>query len=340
MRIKRVNFPWLFETNQATITNLPRKNLAPNTSTYEQYIIPELCDYIWLIDRGPDDADLLVIRVDEMGNVLQPWVIFASNDWDHPGFARVLKDERKRLLSDVTTRFAFDRKGRHYLYQCLINDRKFLCEPPVQFCAFVPLDSAKYKDLLRREKLGNELFAIVESKLCIQKLLTDADNANKRWCSCKMNCRQRDNRNMILCDNVKCPIGWYHFACVGLCNSFQTRDLWLCRRCRRGPAYKLEYTDGTDELVDLELEEASDNRIQRVKTLGSVWSNHLWPSNDSILDLFDKISSHLNIVASERFNIPQDGNNKVRAPRGSWVLCKERPEQMIRAKSCRGRVVR
>ena len=34
---------------------------------------------------------------------------------------------------------------------------------------------------------------------------------------------------MIACDNLNCPIEWFHFGCVGL--SSKPRGQWFCMEC-------------------------------------------------------------------------------------------------------------
>jgi len=42
-------------------------------------------------------------------------------------------------------------------------------------------------------------------------------------------CRQVSYGEMIGCDNVDCPIEWFHFGCVNL--SIKPRGEWYCRNC-------------------------------------------------------------------------------------------------------------
>lgn len=44
-------------------------------------------------------------------------------------------------------------------------------------------------------------------------------------------CHQVSYGEMIGCDNVDCPIEWFHFACVGLTN--KPKGKWYCPKCNQ-----------------------------------------------------------------------------------------------------------
>uniref|UniRef100_A0A0A9X7C3 Inhibitor of growth protein 1 n=1 Tax=Lygus hesperus TaxID=30085 RepID=A0A0A9X7C3_LYGHE len=62
---------------------------------------------------------------------------------------------------------------------------------------------------------------------------SEEDGANipedKLYCICN----DVEKGQMILCDNVNCEIGWYHFECVRLCEE-EPKGSWYCPICR-GP---------------------------------------------------------------------------------------------------------
>jgi len=43
-------------------------------------------------------------------------------------------------------------------------------------------------------------------------------------------CHDVSYGDMIGCDNIDCPIEWFHFACVGITD--KPKGLWYCPRCR------------------------------------------------------------------------------------------------------------
>ena len=46
-------------------------------------------------------------------------------------------------------------------------------------------------------------------------------------------CRKISYGEMIGCDNPKCKIEWFHFACVGLTTETRPTGKWFCPICRK-----------------------------------------------------------------------------------------------------------
>ncbi|OWA50204.1 putative Inhibitor of growth protein 5 [Hypsibius exemplaris] len=42
-------------------------------------------------------------------------------------------------------------------------------------------------------------------------------------------CKQISYGEMIACDNVNCPVEWFHFSCVNLTS--KPKGKWYCKRC-------------------------------------------------------------------------------------------------------------
>ena len=308
-----------------------RSHLA--THIQEDYVIPELHDYIWLLDRDPGGEDLLVIRVDEAGNMLQPLIVFDSAEWDHSEFTKILEHEVERRHPDVDVTFTVDEENQHYLRRCLIRRSNYFRTPLVQFCAILPVDRRSYKRQRAGVREENELFEPLESAMGIPELLTVGDAAYKRWCVCEARYNEY-SPPMILCDNTKCDVGWYHQKCVGLDDSFETDGLWFCDDC---PPGKRQCATDSDFEYDEDILEASSNRVHRTKKLASIWAEHSWPSKNTFLRLFDMISSNLDIVTESRYKIPRDGSEFFAAPPNkSWVLRKDKPYKLIVVRSCQG----
>lgn len=55
-----------------------------------------------------------------------------------------------------------------------------------------------------------------------------ASSADPVYCYC----RSQSHGNMIECENLSCPIGWFHFACVHL--QKKPSGQWYCPDCRKG----------------------------------------------------------------------------------------------------------
>ena len=299
----------------------------------QDYIIPELHDYVWLLDRDPGGEDLLVIRVDEEGNILQPLILFDSTEWDFPEFTKILRHEWERRHPKITVRFTVDDMNQHYLHPRLFRDSNYSRTPLVQFCAILPLDHHSYKRQRTRVREENELFETLESAMGISKLLAVGDAAYKRWCVCGARYNEY-SPPMILCDNTECVVGWYHHKCVGLDDWFETDDLWFCDNC---PPHRRQCATDSDVEYDEAVFEASSYRVHRTKTFASVWAKHSWPSRYELRCLFDTVSSNLDIVANSRYKIPRGGKEILAAPPNrSWVLRKDKPNKLIVVRPCQG----
>ena len=55
-----------------------------------------------------------------------------------------------------------------------------------------------------------------------------ADCSEQRWCICN----EYSYGNMIACDNLDCPIEWFHYPCVGIPESGISKKKWYCPKCR------------------------------------------------------------------------------------------------------------
>ena len=44
------------------------------------------------------------------------------------------------------------------------------------------------------------------------------------------NCRRKSSGNMILCDNINCRVGWFHYKCVKLI--IPPKYDWFCPNCK------------------------------------------------------------------------------------------------------------
>lgn len=291
--------------------------------------LPELDNYTWLLDRDPGNSDLLIVRIGEKGKILRPIIVFDSARWKNSRFQRILEDEEPRLPENVITKFTFDAVGQHHTYTSYYTQRG------IHFYAIVPLDP---RDYTRQWKLSGEadrLFGPLETLLGISELVLKARNESKIWCECRSEWN-KFSTSMILCDNMKCKLGWYHKRCVGMDEDEDPEDEWLCRRCARLPRKKLDIAEDMDMPYG-KLAEASSNRIQLAKALNTVWHSHSWPSRKEIVNMFERISHNMEILNnirmpfSPRYRRASDITNywTIRKDRRSLDLVAARSKKLV-----------
>ncbi len=186
---------------------------------------------IWLHDRDHYDGDLLIVRVDREGYILPPLVVFHSSRWKRRDFREVLKEEQARIPDNVLTEFRVQEDRTSYVENCVLQGPKYFREPQTQFCAIVPLDRRAYERQRGLDSMEETPFASFERRLGLPRLVRDAGKANDQWCECEAPYNEY-SPSMIQCDNLKCPMGWYHKKCVDLDEDF-TADRWLCDQCLR-----------------------------------------------------------------------------------------------------------
>jgi hypothetical protein len=58
----------------------------------------------------------------------------------------------------------------------------------------------------------------------------DTDTENDFLSSCCL-CKEEETGFMIACDNVACPIEWFHMSCVGLSSETVPEESWICHSC-------------------------------------------------------------------------------------------------------------
>ena len=318
-------------TSRQSSGRINQRNLTP---IGERYIIPEIENYNWILDRDPGLCDLLLIRIDRNGKIRRPIILFDSVDWkdkwDEPNFQFILADEMQRHNPDILPRFTMDKRGCNYLWNCGRSKFPYI-RSDTQFCAIIPLDLAKY-DRQQPKPDECQLFEPLESLLDIPALLSEIDRAYGQWCSCSCSYTEY-SPSMILCCNAKCSLGWYHLRCVGL-DEDDDRIYWWCDTCRDIPD-----NERTDiKLIDSDTEydktvEASDYRVQRTRTLRRAWNKHPWPSTDAILRKFQKVTLNLDIVKSAAYTIHRQGVKRNLPTPRYWVLSKDKPRKLIMASS-------
>ena len=336
------NAPDQSETGSAT-AEIPSPSLTLERPSFDSLLVQEQIRvarhsqryYAWLLNRDPGDSDLLIIRVTERGNILRPVMVFDSARWSKPKFRKILDDEEPRLPEYLVRKFTFDKRGRHYF------SRSSYLDSGIQFCAIVPLKPQEYHLQRRSIKGKDRLFDPLESLLGISELLSNASNEAKKWCKCRSECWKLGG-SMILCDNMKCQIGWYHKRCVGVgevsasdSDSESNLDCdyeWLCRRCTKIPRKNLDFAEDMDMPYG-KLAEASSDRVQQAKALDRVWRRHSWPPRREIVDTFKMIRQNMHFDSSSGLSKRQYKNLKNDFSR-HWVTRKDsEPPDMIPARS-------
>ena len=306
------------------------------TSNDRDYIIPERDCFVWILDRDPGRQDLLVVRIDEEGSLLPPLIVFNSTSWEEEDFQRVVEEEQARLPAGILADFRLCQDGRSFLRSSIARNPGYFRKSQCQFCVIIPLDSKTYQRLRRSEDAGHAVFEQFERFLGLPELIQAAQDANERWCQCQAVYNEY-SPSMILCDNVKCRMGWYHKRCVGLDENFRA-DCWLCKQCLD----KWQETDlawiqsDSEDDIDEDIRKASDYRIQRIKTLARVWKDHEWPSAQKVRRRIDETSCQINIYG----RITYDTVKEMRARRGDksrcWAIERGSPKVMRPIRSAEG----
>lgn len=368
MEINKETFSWLFPEPQSQlaspahlITHHQSQNLisrrlghSPNPESSQllrgiaqlslisfarDYIIPERDYFIWLHDRDHYDGDLLIVRVDREGYILPPLVVFHSSRWKRRDFREVLKEEQARIPDNVLTEFRVQEDRTSYVENCVLQGPKYFREPQTQFCAIVPLDRRAYERQRGLDSMEETPFASFERRLGLPRLVRDAGKANDQWCECEAPYNEY-SPSMIQCDNLKCPMGWYHKKCVDLDEDF-TADRWLCDQCLRNwKSNEMSYFE--DKKISEKIREASDARIQRARTLARVWEEHDWPSAEKVRRFVNRLSCRIIIrtTAKNTFDTVPDLNIKDIGESRCWAIVRDIPKVMMAVRPVGQGVVR
>jgi hypothetical protein len=243
----------------------------------ENYFIPEKDGFIWLLHRELHDVDLLVIRVTSGGSKLAPLIIFNDANWSSQGFRDIIVEEKVRMPQNVEIHFRYDKNDMSVLEKCFNATNGSCTMSEVQFCAILPLNG---REVARGDMQTQSDLQPLEQILGLSKLIKAAECANERWCSCQ----QPGTGAMIQCPSTRCKIGWYHHACVGLPSDYENQD-WICDACKKSGTITFASYDDHNHKFRQDIIDASDARIQRVKSLSRVWNNHEWPKARAVRDL-------------------------------------------------------
>jgi hypothetical protein len=261
--------------------------------TPRNYFIPERDAYIWLLHRKLRGADLLVVRVNIDGSVLPPLVIFESPNWSSPDFQRIIREETVRMPPNVEVEFRYEEDRTSFLQKCFDIDEGHCTKSEIQFCAILPF---KRKNIRKGDADPQTGFQSLEQLLGLQTLINAAQNMNELWCTCQ----GPEAGDMVSCNSRNCAYLWYHMACVGI-SGVNSAQPWVCDACEKGGNTELIRYDDDDKIFEDGIVEASDERIQRVRSLSRAWSNHKWPEPSKVQELmYKKICCEIEMETRER----------------------------------------
>lgn len=335
------------------VQNVIRLSIDPGE---ESYVIPEQDSYIWVLDHGCRTGDLLIVRVDVHGAVLHPLVIFDRPipAWDSEYFRQICTEEGAKFPTSVTWDWMLNERKSSYVRRCIDRKPRHFLEPLSQFCAIIPLNSRKYD--VQRCATSYSPFRKLETALGLPELIAEAEEANKRWCSCEQLWDKNGTLAMIECCNSKCATGWYHNRCVGVEDDYLDDDYphrdWICDDCvvkaPKGQIRKSDESEDSISSVDSEgsgestggedaetleeqmaMREASDLRIQRMRTLAKVWKTQQWPKKDKVLRLFHEVSCRINFEDNS-YDTVKGIMRKETHETGCWAIMKDNPTRMKR----------
>lgn len=256
--------------------------LGIRSLSLKSYPIPEKDGFIWLQHRQLYDSDLLVVRVNVEGLVLPALVIFDSTHWESDDFRTIIREENVRMPQNIETEFRYDKDDISVMEKCFDATKGHCTMQDLQFCAILPLKSHK------KERSGASNIPRDDGPLTqllgLQKLVDAARSAYERYCSCD----RPETNHMIQCDSTRCKIGWYHYECVGLdLNEDHSRHDWICATCKYSSEIRISKYD-SKEFED-DVRQASDERIQRARSVSRAWRDHNWPDEKEVRKLYGKI---------------------------------------------------
>jgi hypothetical protein len=311
--------------------SISRQVLPP--SSEDEYIDPDLHNYIWIQDKNPGCTDLLVLNINQRGIVSRPIVIF---DWDPCPLSRLVCDERFRWHSSVDARFLYDDNQTYYLRKLLIELLNSPRGSEIQFCVIFPLDQIEYRDSNSKASDNDNVFRSIEDLLDIPYILHSIRRSAESWYDCTKDCYGFDP-DTIICDNVNCKIGRFHLECLGMddgdfSDASDEACSWLCEDCEESEQsnhlYSKEFGSDSEDELDHEI----IDRVLITKAIASVWNKHKWPKKDKLVKEMEKISRMIELDSSVKFRIPKNESGYVRNPPGCWAVSRnlEKKPTMIK----------
>ncbi|KAF2180881.1 hypothetical protein K469DRAFT_793295 [Zopfia rhizophila CBS 207.26] len=356
MKVNPDTFPWLGREQNSKKPRKPRSQSQSRsqdaqspqflrelehlslTSHERDYIIPERDSFIWLLDRDLEGEDLLIVRVNDGGSVLPPLLIFDPAEWKDPDFRYIIEEEEARTPEDVLVDFRFREDGSSYVKRSVVRDPGYFRKPQSQFCAILPLDPETYK----RQRSASEnqylAFGPLEEQLRLPQLIKAAHTANERWCTCQAIYNEY-SPSMIRCDNLTCPMGWYHKKCVNLDENFEA-ERWFCKQCLKKWHRGINLDEYESEEIDEDMIEASECRVHRMKTFARVWKEHQWPDPEDARNLIDRLSCQINISERRTYstimNVGTEVDNKLSYESRCWAITRSSPKVMRAVKPVGG----
>ncbi|KAK0398699.1 hypothetical protein QR680_002714 [Steinernema hermaphroditum] len=134
-----------------------------------------------------------------------------------------LADEMYQAVDQVVVKLDVERDGLRDALDKLIDERK------ETLAAFGDSEPKRRRRTTQNRKTTNDDGGQADAFVPFDtsKLVPDIpiDPNEPTYCHCK----QVSYGRMVMCDNDKCPIEWFHFKCVGLNSS--PKGTWYCSLC-------------------------------------------------------------------------------------------------------------
>lgn len=252
----------------------------------KSYFIPQRDGYTWLLHRRLRGKDLLVVRTNSEGIPWQPLIIHDATNWTSQSFKDIIVQEKVRMPQNVETDFRYSKNRTSVLEKCFTIRDGYCTMRDLQFCAILPLGSRK-KIISEGSSIPHHMKALVEL-LDLQGLVDAAEAEYGLWCDRTLHHTSDDDLGpMILCESTACKVGWYHHKCVGAdIGTDYGPHRWVCPTCKSQPVTFSQYDM---EEMDTGVIEASDFRVQRVRSVGRAWHDHKWPKPKEVRESYRKI---------------------------------------------------
>jgi hypothetical protein len=118
-------------TSMSELTDQLKRGLRLHDA--RNYFIPKRDANIWRLHRKLRGADLLVVRVNIDGCVLQPLVIFQSANWSSRDFQLIMEKERARMPQNVEVELRYDKDRISFMQKCFDIDKGHCTRSEIQF---------------------------------------------------------------------------------------------------------------------------------------------------------------------------------------------------------------
>jgi hypothetical protein len=251
-------------------------------------IIRKRDDYTWVseLPGTTSNNDLLVIRIDKHGDVLEPIVLFAKSNWKSTDFLDIVELERQRYPEGIFSEFRQSKDNRRWRQKLFDPAEGLLLRDEVQISIVLSLNPRDAR------KASKSAFLNLELLLDLGGLVEEIEKENSRWCKCGQPLSETCDPSWICCDNIRCAIQWFHKGCVeGVEN---TPSTWLCDHCRYEEVRLSTYDNNVGHIREAILD-GSDSRIHLLRSVLSAWAAHQWPQPRKVVRKINELSNRIKI---------------------------------------------